>query len=291
MSDIRTASLRTSPRSSRRRGTSRRLLLHAVLIFLCLICMFPFIWMISSSLKDSALIFSYPPKLIPDPISWGNYPEAWRQTNMGRAMLNSLLIAVTATCGNIFVSSMVAYGFAKIPFKGRNVLFILVLCTMMIPYQVILIPLFIIFKQFGWINTYYPLIVPSLFGTAVNVFLTRQYMMSIPDAYRDSAFIDGCGHIRIWLLIVLPMSVPVLVSLGVLTFMRHWNDYLGPMLYISSQSRMTVPLVLRIFQSSYTTEWHLLMAAACIALAPVIILYILCQRFIIGGIMLGGIKG
>lgn len=291
MSDTRTESLRTTTRPQWRRGTGQRLLLHGGLIFLCLICMFPFIWMISSSLKDSALIFSYPPKLIPDPVSWGNYPEAWRQTNMGRAMFNSLLIAVTATFGNIFVSSMVAYGFAKIPFKGRSVLFMLVLCTMMIPYQVILIPLFIIFKQFGWINTYYPLIVPSLFGTAVNVFLTRQYMMSIPDAYGDSAFIDGCGHIRIWFFIVLPMSVPVLVSLGVLTFMRHWNDYLGPMLYISSQSRMTVPLVLRIFQSSYTTEWHLLMAAACIALAPVIILYILCQKFIIGGIMLGGIKG
>jgi multiple sugar transport system permease protein len=290
MSDTRVA----RPHTARRTGSDlngRNLLTHAFLIVLCIICMFPFIWMISSSLKSSALIFSYPPKLIPNPATWSNYPEAWRKTNMGRSMLNSLSIAVSATSGNIFVSSMVAYSFAKIPFKGRSALFMLVLSTMMIPYQVILIPLFIVFKQFGWINTYNPLIVPSLFGTAANVFLMRQYMRGIPDAYRDSAYIDGCGHIRIWLQIVLPMSVPVLVSLGVLTFMGHWNDYLGPMLYISSQSKMTVPLVLRIFQSSYSTEWHLLMAAACIALAPIILLYIVCQRFIIGGIMLGGIKG
>lgn len=269
----------------------KRLILHFILIALCVTCFFPFIWMISSSLKSNELIFSYPPQLIPDPVSFTNYPLAWKETQMGAAMLNSLLIAVIATVGNCGVSSLVAYGFAKVEFPGRSALFLFVISTMMIPYQVILIPLFIIFKQFGWINTYYPLIVPSLFGTASNVFLMRQYIRGIPDAYSESAFIDGCGHLRIWLQIILPMSVPMLVSLGVLTFMRHWNDYLGPMLYISSREKMTVPLVLRIFQSSYTTQWHLLMAAACIALMPVITLYIAAQRYIISGIMLGGIKG
>ena len=210
---------------------------------------------------------------------------------MGRAMLNSLTIAVTATVGNMFVSSMVAYGFAKTNFKGKSACFMIVLSTMMIPSQVTLIPLFIIFRQFGWINTYYPLIVPSLFGTAANVFMMRQYMLKIPDDFRDSGFIDGCGHFRIWLQIILPMCVPTLVSLGVLTFMGHWNNYMGPMIYISSREKMTVPLVLRTFQGNYSTQWHLLMAASCIALLPIIALYILCQRFIISGIMLGGIKG
>ena len=135
------------------------------------------------------------------------------------------------------------------------------------------------------------LIVPSLFGTASNVFMMRQYMLKIPDDFRDSGFIDGCGHFRIWLQIILPMCVPTLVSLGVLTFMGHWNNYLGPMIYLSSREKMTVPIVLRMFQNSYTTRWNLLMAAACIALAPVIVLYIACQKFIISGIMLGGIKG
>lgn len=278
-------------RSMARRNRNNRILLHVVLILLCFSCFFPFIWMISSSLKNNELIFSYPPQFIPNPISFENYPIAWSETKMGSAMLNSLFIAVIATFGNCGVSSMVAYSFAKIEFPGRNVLFLVVISTMMIPYQVILIPLFIIFKNFGWINTYFPLIVPSLFGTATNVFLMRQYIKGIPDAFGESAVIDGCGHIKIWLQIILPMSVPMIVSLGVLTFMRHWNDYLGPMLYISSRGKMTVPLVLRMFQSSYSTRWHLLMAAACIALLPVILIYLVSQRYIISGIMLGGIKG
>lgn len=267
------------------------LILHIVLLGVCLISIFPFIWMISSSLKDSELIFSFPPQLIPNPVTWQNYPEAWKATAMGRAMINSLFIAVVATGGGCLVSSLVAYGFAKIDFKFKTALFMVVLSTMMIPYQVTLIPLFIIFKHLGWINTYNPLIVPSLFGTAANVFMMRQYMLKIPNDFRDSGFIDGCGHFRIWFKIILPMCVPTLVSLGVLTFMGHWNNYLGPMIYLSSRVKMTVPLVLRSYKGSYSTQWHLLMAASCIALAPVVLLYIVSQKFIISGIMMGGIKG
>lgn len=269
----------------------KHLILHIVLLFVCLISVFPFIWMISSSLKSGSMIFSYPPKLIPKPVVFANYKTAWDATGMGKAMVNSMIIAVTATVGNIIVSSLVAYGFAKIDFKGKNALFMVVLSTMMIPFQVILIPLFIIFKQLNWINTFLPMIVPSLFGTAANVFMMRQYMLKIPNDYRDSGFIDGCGHFRIWFRIILPMCVPTLVSLGVLTFMGHWNNYLGPMIYLSSKDKMTVPLVLRSYQGTYSTEWNLLMAASCIALAPVMILYMISQKFIISGIMLGGIKG
>lgn len=267
------------------------LILHIVLLGVCLISIFPFIWMISSSLKDSELIFSFPPQLIPNPVTWQNYPEAWKATAMGRAMINSLFIAVVTTGGGCLVSSLVAYGFAKIDFKFKTALFMVVLSTMMIPYQVTLIPLFIIFKHLGWINTYNPLIVPSLFGTAANVFMMRQYMLKIPNDFRDSGFIDGCGHFRIWFKIILPMCVPTLVSLGVLTFMGHWNNYLGPMIYLSSRVKMTVPLVLRSYKGNYSTQWHLLMAASCIALAPVVLLYIVSQKFIISGIMMGGIKG
>ena len=267
------------------------LILHIVLLGVCLISIFPFIWMISSSLKDSELIFSFPPQMIPNPVTWQNYPEAWKATAMGRAMINSLFIAVVTTGGGCLVSSLVAYGFAKIDFKFKTALFMVVLSTMMIPYQVTLIPLFIIFKHLGWINTYNPLIVPSLFGTAANVFMMRQYMLKIPNDFRDSGFIDGCGHFRIWFKIILPMCVPTLVSLGVLTFMGHWNNYLGPMIYLNSRVKMTVPLVLRSYKGSYSTQWHLLMAASCIALAPVVLLYIVSQKFIISGIMMGGIKG
>ena len=269
----------------------KHMVLHIVLLAVCLISIFPFVWMFSSSLKDSELIFGFPPQLIPNPVSWQNYPEAWKATDMGRAMINSLFIAVVATGGSCLVSSLVAYGFAKIDFRFKSTLFMVVLSTMMIPSQVTLIPLFIIFKNLGWINTYNPLIVPSLFGTATNVFMMRQYMLKIPDDFRDSGFIDGCGHFRIWFRIILPMCVPTLVSLGVLTFMGHWNNYLGPMIYISTRAKMTVPLVLRIFKGNYSTQWNLLMAASCIALAPVVILYIFSQKFIISGIMMGGIKG
>ena len=172
----------------------------------------------STSLKDTSLVFSYPPKLIPNPARFQNYADAWEQSQMGRALFNSMFIAVISTAGNIIVSSMVAYAFAKIDFRFKSLLFMLVLATVMIPYQVTLIPLFIIFKNLGWINTYLPLIVPSLFGTASNVFLMRQYIMGIPDAYRDSAYLDGCGHMRIWLRIILPMSVPMVVSISCLLY-------------------------------------------------------------------------
>ncbi|GHV26166.1 sugar ABC transporter permease [Clostridia bacterium] len=269
----------------------RSAVLHVVLLVVTIITIFPFIWMLSTSLKNTTLVFSFPPKLIPNPVTWENYSEAWKQTDMLRALINSMTIALTATIGNVIVSSMVAYSFAKIDFKWKNAWFMLVLATVMIPYQVILIPLFVTFKTLGWINTFYPLIVPSLLGSASNVFLMRQYIMRIPDAYRDSAYIDGCGHFAIWWRIIMPMAIPMVVSISVLMFMGKWNDFLGPMLYLSSPSKMTVPLVLRRFQSQYSTKWNLLMAAACIALAPIITLYLISQKYIIGGIMLGGVKG
>ncbi|MEG2317044.1 MAG: carbohydrate ABC transporter permease, partial [Clostridia bacterium] len=151
-------------RLNRKRINYKHLVLHVILLCVCLATMFPFIWMISSSLKDSELIFSYPPELIPNPVCFSNYQQAWQESRMGGAMVNSLIIAITATVGNCFVSSLVAYGFAKTEFKGKSTLFMIVMCTMMIPYQVTLIPMFIIFRQFGWINTFNPLIVPSLFG-------------------------------------------------------------------------------------------------------------------------------
>lgn len=267
------------------------LLLHIGLLLVTCITLFPFIWMLSTSLKDTSLVFSYPPQLIPSPVRFQNYVDAWNESRMGQALSNSLFIAIIGTGGNVIVSSMVAYAFAKIDFRFKGPLFMLVLATIMIPYQVTLIPLFVIFKNLGWINTYNPLIVPMLFGTASNVFLMRQYVMRIPDAYGESAFIDGCGHIRIWLKIIMPMSVPMVISISVLTFMSKWNEFLGPMLYINSRDKMTVPLVLRIYQSEYVTKWNLLMAAACIALVPIIALYLLSQKYIISGIMLGGIKG
>ena len=275
----------------RNRILVRHSFIHIMLIILGISALFPFVWMISTSLKDTSLVFTYPPVLIPDPPMWSNYRDVWIVAGMLRALGNSLFISVTSQAGNILVSSLVAYSFAKINFRFKNVLFIAVLATIMIPFQVTLIPLFVIFRHLGWINTFYPLIVPPLFGTAANVFLMRQYIMRIPDAYRDSAYVDGCGHLRIWWSIIMPMSVPMTVSIAVLSFMWKWNEFLGPMLFLNSRELMTVPLVLNIFRAEFLTEWHLLMAASTIALVPIIALYLFAQRYIISGIMLGGIKG
>ena len=268
-----------------------RIVLFTLLLLVSLVTLFPFFWMLSTSLKDSVLVFSYPPKLIPESFTWSNYVDAWVESNMSHALVNSLFIAILSTAGNVIISSMAAYSFAKIDFKGRSLFFMIVLATIMIPFQVTLIPSFVIFKNFGWINTYYPLIVPMLFGSASNVFLMRQYVMRIPDAYREAAKIDGCGEMRIWMQVILPMSIPMLVSIAVLTFMGKWNEFLGPMLYLSGRDRLSVPIMLRVFQSEHTTRWNLLMAASCIALMPIMILYTVSQKYIIGGIMLGGIKG
>jgi len=275
----------------RRAMVLQHTLIHILLIALGISAIFPFVWMLSTSLKDTSLVFTYPPVLIPDPPMFSNYLHVWVHAGMLRAMGNSFFISITSQIGNILMSSLVAYAFAKIDFRFKNILFIFVLATIMIPFQVTLIPLFVIFRHLNWINTFYPLIVPPLFGTAANVFLMRQYIMRIPNAYRDSAYVDGCGHFRIWWNIIMPMAVPMTVSIAVLSFMWKWNEFLPPMLFLSSRELMTVPLILNIFRSEFLVEWHYLMAASTIALLPVIILYLFAQRYIISGIMLGGIKG
>jgi multiple sugar transport system permease protein len=252
---------------------------------------FPFVWMISTSLKAGSSIFQYPPKLIPVPPVWGNYRDVFDRMPMLESFFNSVKIAVVNTFGTILSASMAAYGFAKIRFRGKNMLFMILLSTMMIPGQVTLIPMFIWFKNLGWIDTHYPLIIPAVLCNAYGVFLLRQFFMTIPDSYSESAKIDGASQFSIFFRIMLPLCIPALTTLGVFTFMYNWNNFLTPLIYLNSRIKFTIPLIIMSFKGSYSTNWNLLMAASAISIVPIIIVYMFAQRYFIEGVVLSGIKG
>lgn len=280
-------------RLGRRRLVSlaARLAFHAVLIAGCVVVLLPFAWMISTSLKDEGSVLVFPPQWIPRPAVWGNYPQSWSVLPMGLAYLNSLKIATLVTAGGLFTCSLAAYPFAKMRFPGRDVLFIILLATLMIPQQVTLIPLFIVFKQVHWIDTHWPLIVPPILQNPYGVFLLRQFFRTIPSDLEDAARIDGANPWRIYRTIIVPLAKPALVALGIFIFLYNWNLFLTPLIYLNSQDKFTVPVLLTSFQADYSAQWALLMAASTLALVPVLIVYLIGQRYFIEGIALTGLKG
>jgi multiple sugar transport system permease protein len=266
-------------------------LLYIALIVFGITMIFPFVWMFSTSFKASSSAFDYPPKLIPNPLEWGNYPEVFIKQPMLNALLNSIKIAVINTFGTLLSSSMAAYAFAKIRFRLKNQLFIVLLATMMIPGQVTLIPMFVWFKNLGWIDTHYPLIVPAVLCNAYGVFMLRQFFMTIPDSLAESARIDGATQPVIYFRIMLPLSFPALTTLGLFSFMGNWNSFLTPLIYLNTRLKFTVPLIIRSFQNMYYSNWTLLMAASCISILPIVLMYIFAQRYFIAGVVMSGLKG
>lgn len=265
----------------------------AAMCLLALTALFPFFWMVSTSLKPESAVFQFPPQLIPREPTLDSYRAVFQAQylSMTRALLNSLFIAVLSTAGALFTASLAAFSFAKIDFRGKQWLFMVLLSTMMIPGQITLIPMFLTFKTLGWIDTYLPLIIPGVLVYPYGVFLLRQFYASIPDAYVDSGRIDGAGLPRIWAQIVMPLALPAMASLTLFKFMGSWNAFLGPMIYLNSSSKFTVPLVIRSFKTDYNVQWNLLLAASCVAVVPIMVLYLFTQRFFVDGIMIGGIKG
>lgn len=277
--------------SQRRQTRLRHLVLHVLLAIGAFFMILPFLWMLSTSLKAPGDVFIFPPKWIPNPILWSNYAKSWTLKPMASAYLNSIKISTLTTAGTLFTSSLAAFAFAKLRFRGQYVLFMILLATLMIPVQVTLIPLFILFKWINWIDTHWPLIVPAILTNAYGVFLLRQFFMSLPGELGDASEIDGCNPFQIYWFIYLPLSVPALVTLGIFAFLYHWNEFLLPLIYLNSLQKFTIPLMLATFQGAYTTDWELLMAAATIALIPVIVVYIFGQRYFVQGIALSGLKG
>ena len=252
----------------------------------------PFLWMLSTSLKALDQLYASPPEWIPNPIRWQNYVEATRSFPFWRYSFNTLFIAITATVGKLLSGSLTAYAFARLRWPGRDVLFMVVLATIMLPSMVTLVPTYMLFNKLRWINTYLPLIVPFFFvSTPYSIFLTRQYFLTIPTELSEAARIDGASEFRIYWQIIMPLSKPVFAALAVLSFVRHWNELLEPLIYLNRQDMLTLSLGLLTFRSEAGTAYHLLMAASILALIPILVLFFFTQRFFIEGITLTGIKG
>jgi multiple sugar transport system permease protein len=251
----------------------------------------PFLWMISTAIKPEGEVFLFPPEWIPHPIVWSNFSDALSKFPFVNASFNSLLVSSLSTLGQLFSCSLAAFAFARHRFPGRNVIFAVLMATLMIPGAVTLIPVFVIMKQLGWIDTLYPLIVPSFTGGAFGTFLLRQFFMAIPSEYDDSARLDGAGSTRILWSIYLPLAKPALATLGVFTFMASWNDFITPLIYLSTPEHMTLTVGLSYFQGQYNTQWNLMMAATLISVVPILILYAVAQKYFIQGIAMTGLKG
>ena len=267
---------------------------HLVLTVVSIGFALPFVWMISSSLKTQAQAFIFPPRWIPRPMLWSNYAELLGVWQFGVYIRNSLTIAVPSLIGAVLSCSLAAYAFARLRGYGRNVLFAMVLVTMMLPYPVTMIPLFLLFKQLGWVNTYLPMIVPSFFAFGgFYIFLLRQFFLGISPELSDAAKIDGCGQFGIYWRIIMPLAKPALATVALFDFMGNWNDLLGPLIYINSMSKYTLALGLaglRAVRSSMT-PWHLLMAGSIVVALPPMILFFTAQKLFIQGIVVTGIKG
>ncbi len=283
----------TVPKEATARPTPllARILTFATLLVLATIWLAPFGWMISTSLKNVPQSIATPPILIPDPVVWGNYPDAIGRMSYLRSLLNTLIYAIPSVALTLISSSVVAYGFAILRWPGRNAVFILVLATMMLPSQVTLIPLYVIYAKLGWINTFWPLIVPSLFGSPFFIFLLRQFFLGIPVDLVDAARIDGASELRILFQIVMPLSTPALITVGLMTFIDKWNDFYGPLIYLQDKTLYPLSRAVQVFQSAHKLDWAGSMAAAVAVALPLVILYFFAQRKFIEGITLTGQKG
>jgi multiple sugar transport system permease protein len=265
-------------------------LLHLVLILGAMSMIVPFLWMIGTSLKDFSQVFNIPPNWIPDPVVWSNYPDSFNALPFARAYWNSFYIAGIVVTSQLITCSMAGYAFAKIDFPFRDTIFILFLATLMIPYQVTIIPSYLIMRDLGWLDTHLTLIVPPALFSAFGVFLLRQFIMGLPGELEESAILDGANRWRIYWQIIMPLIKAPLAALGIFSFLAQWNNFFNPNIFLSTPEKFTIPLLLNQFRGLYVTDWTLMMAAAAIAVIPVLIIYLIGQQYIIEGVALTGIK-
>lgn len=268
----------------------QNLALHTVLILGSFAMILPFLWMLSTSLKHPSEVFTYPPTWIPEALMWQNYDTALNAMPFGRFYLNSLFVASSVTVLQLFTSSLSAFAFARLQFRGRETLFVAYLATLMIPFPVLLIPNFVIVRSLGWYDSYAALIFPPAFS-AISTFLLRQHFRSIPMELDDAARIDGATSFRIWWQIILPMSKAAFAALAIFIFLGTWNDFLWPLVVTNSEEMRTIPVGLSSFQGQFNVRWELLMAAAVVAMLPVLVVYLFAQKWFIRGITITGMGG
>lgn len=268
----------------------RRVLLYIVLILIAVIMVVPFLWMLSTSLKTQYDAVKIPPVWIPDPPQWENYVKLFTEQPMFQFMLNTIKIVFFVVLGQLFFSSLAAYSFARISFKGRNVVFFFYIATLMVPGQVTMIPTYLMFAKAGLTDNHLALILPAFFS-AFGVFLLRQFFMSLPRELEEAAEIDGCNPFMTYWRIMLPLVVAAMLTLGVFTLMNTWNDYMGPLIYLSSPEKYTMTLGIAYFKGVYTTQWNLVMAGSIVSVVPILIAYLCAQKYFIEGIAFSGVKG
>lgn len=266
-----------------------KLLIHATLIAGAFVMVIPFLWMLTLSLKPAALTHQ-PPYLIPTHFEVANYDKAWQAAPFARYYLNSMVMTAGIVLGQVLLSSLAAYAFARLKFPGRDALFLVFLATMMVPFYVTLIPSYLIIDRLGWIDSYAALIVPRMVS-AFGIFLLRQYYQGIPRELDEAAMIDGASRLGIWWRIILPLSGPGLATLGIFAFMFAWNDFLWPLVVINDPNMRTVQLGLAMFQGRYGTQWTLLMAGTVTATLPTLIVFLFGQRWFIQSVAQSGVKG
>ncbi|WP_251032563.1 carbohydrate ABC transporter permease [Mesobacillus foraminis] len=284
--------LKTKKESSIKRGKIlERLLVYGLLIGLSIVFIFPFLWLIGTSLKPENEALTFPPTLIPNVWDFANYKDVFTIVNFGQYYMNSIIVTVGTVLGTVLSSTLVAYGFARIKGKGRDAWFVLLLATMMLPPQVTMIPVYMIFAKLGWTNTFLPLIVPAFFGNAYFIFLLRQFFRTIPKELEESAYLDGCSTLGIFWRIVLPLSAPAIITVALLSFMWTWNDFLGPLIYLNDDAKYTLALGILQFKGALLIEWGPMMAASVLIILPLILMFFVGQRYFIEGIATTGGKG
>lgn len=270
---------------------SGRAIVYALVLLGATLYSMPFVWMLSTSVKPGYQVYVIPPVWIPEVWNWENYILPWRNLPFATFYKNTALITVTCIVATLASSSLVAFAFARMRFRGRDILFLVVLSTMMLPGQVTLIPIYVLWSKLGLVNTLWPLMIPAFFGSPFNIFLIRQYMMTIPLEMDDAARIDGAGWFQIYYRIVLPLSAPALGVVAIYAFTYHWNDFLMPLIYLNDSNNFTLSLGLQLLNSRYVVEIQQTMAQTILAIIPVLIVFFLAQRFYIQGIVISGVKG
>jgi multiple sugar transport system permease protein len=269
----------------------RQASIHLMMLFFGIVFLIPFFWLLSTSVKSDAQMFAWPPIWIPNPVVLENYPKGLAFLPFGQFTANSFVIAGGDVVGTLFSCSLGAYGLSRIRWPGRDLLFVIVLATIMVPFQVRMIPLFIVFRSLGWIDTLLPLIVPSFFGRAFYIFLLRQFFLTIPRDLSEAAKVDGASELNIFWRVIMPLATPALATVTLFTFLGAWGDFLGPLIYLNSESNYTVSLGLSMFHSQYGSHWGEMMAVTTVMTLPIVVLFFFTQRTFIQGITLTGIKG
>jgi len=291
MAELADVSMATRART--RRPWSRivgRAVVHVVLSAGGLAMIFPFLWMLSTSFQSAGALLVPPPQLIPSPIELGNYAEIASAFPLWRFLVNSLGVAAVATVLQVTTSAMAAYAFARLRFRGRDALFLLYIATLMVPLQVTILPLFVEMRFLGLVDSYPALVLPSI-ASAFGTFLLRQAFLGLPRDLEEAAFMDGAGHVTVFRRIVLPLALPAVATLAVFSFVASWNSFLWPLIIVNSPDLMTLPVGLSNLQGRYATAWNLLMAGSTVAVIPILVVYIVGQKYVIRGVTLSGLKG